>query len=206
MRKVLMAGAAAISLSIMPAVAIAQANVPGSTNSVDDKRPYDMTEEQQGMYDTWPADRQAEYNSLPNDQKLYFWSLDSAKQEGYWALTPEQRMQIAQMTPEQQEQAWASIAAQMSGQTATPPATTMPAEPMSGMDDTDGGMTSPADSAMAPTGGAMPSSASTTPSGATTRYISNATVQGGMTTPTPQADYPVCKGEVQDSCINPGAK
>ena len=173
MRKILMAGAAAISLTIMPAMAIAQASVPGSTNSVDDKRPADMTEDQQAMYDTWPADQQADYNTWPGEYQIYYWGLEPEYQQGYWALTPEQRTRIYDMAPDQQAAAWKSVVAQLNG------------------DSTPASTSSASSSA---TASGMSSSSS-----GNTRFISNEMVQGGMTTPSAQADYPVCKGSVQDS-------
>ena len=210
MRKLLMAGVAAISLTIVPTVAIAQADVPGSTNSVDDKRPTDMNEEQQAMYDTWPADRQADYDTWAPEYQTYYWGLEPQYQEGYWALTPEQRTRIYGMAPEQQKAAWDSVAAQLRGE--APPQTSADGT-SSGMESSSMGSSGTDASGMESSGmassgmaGAGSTSASTMAPAGNTKYISNATVQGGMTTPTPQADYPVCKGEVQDSCINPGAK
>lgn len=159
-----MAGAAAISMAVVPGVVHAQANVPGSTNSVEDKRSdYEMTTKQRTMHDAWPAERQADYATWPYDYQVYYWSLDPAQQEGYWALTPDQRVRIYVMTPEQRLEAWNSVLAQMNG---APAASTSPAT--------------------------------------TTRYVSNEVVEGNRQA-TPQAEYPVCKGEVQDSCINPRA-
>ncbi|MCB2061637.1 MAG: hypothetical protein KDE21_14075 [Novosphingobium sp.] len=162
MRRYLLAGAAAISVAMMPTTLMAQANVAGSTNTVDDKRSdYEMTSEQQAMHDAWTAEQQADYATWPYDYRVYYWSLDPAQQEGYWVLTPDQRVQIYTMVPERRIEAWNSVLAQING-----------------------------------------SSATTAPK--TTRYVSNEVVEGNRT-PQPQAEYPVCKGAVQDSCINPRA-
>ena len=198
MRKLLMASVAAISFTIMPTIAIAQADVPGSTNSVDDKRP--MNADQQSMYDTWPADRQADYDTWSPEYQTYYWGLAPEYQEGYWALTPEQRTKIYGMAPEQQTAAWKSVAAQLRGEAPTAAAG---AATTSNMGAGDTGMSSDMSSGMSSD---MPSSAGAMPATGNTSYTSSAMVQGGMTTPTAQADYPVCKGAVQDSCINPGAK
>lgn len=196
MKNVFLAGAAAISLTILPTVAIAQASGATAENSASSSA---MTAEQKALYDAWPADRKADYDTWNAAQKSYYWGLDSEKRNGYWALTPEQRSQIQGLTPAQQTEAWASIASQLSGQAATP----VPAEPPAMNPDEETGAMPPAGTsapyAPAPTS-MMPGSSGNT------QYTSNVTVQGGLTTPTPKAEYPVCKGDVQDSCTNRGGK
>ncbi len=161
MRNSLVTGAAAISLALMPQMALAQSDVPGSTNSISDKRDaYKMNDAQKSAYEAWLEDRRADYDSWPYDYQVYFWSLEPAYQEGYWILSPEQRLAIYNMTEAQQREAWASVMKQMKVQ----PATTASA----------------------------------------TTFVSKPMVQGDMA-PKLGHDYPICKGDVQDGCINPRA-
>lgn len=145
--------------------------VPGSTNSVADKRgDHAMTPEQQTMYDSWPADRQSDYDTWPSEYQVYYWGLEPDYQTGYWALTPDQRTRVYEMTADQQAAAWTSIMQQLNGS----PATAVQATPSGG-------------------------TASAGAAGDTT-FVSNEMVQAA---PAPrQGEYPVCKGEQQDNCIN----
>ena len=167
MRTILMAGAAAISMAAIPVTSLAQSDVPGSTNSISDKRAvYEMSEEQKGMYDSWPAEKQSEYESWPYDYQVYYWDLDPMYQPGFWALTPEQRTKIYSMEALDQETAWKSVMAQLNGETVA--------------------------------------TAETSSGDVATSYQNSAVVQGNMTAEA-KDEYPVCKGDIQDSCINPRA-
>ncbi len=136
---------------------------------------YVMTSAQQTMYDGWPADRQTTYTAWPDTYKTYYWTLTPSQQTGWWALTDEQRTKVYAMTPEMRTSAWASIEKQMMG---TPSANaSMTAQ------------TATTASAMAGPGNMQ--------------FVSGEVVQ---TTPAAQAaggDYPPCKGDMQDHCINP---
>ncbi|HKX79611.1 MAG TPA: hypothetical protein VJM34_13920 [Novosphingobium sp.] len=192
MRTILLAGAGALAVLAMPAISVAQsdpapsAGVPGSINSVQDKRGgYKLTPEQQAAYDAWPADRRTDYETWPNDYQVYYWTLEPDYQTGYWTLTPEQRTQIHGMTPEQRTQAWASITQQLQ---ANPPSS----EPASPTPPNPATANSPVPPAQPndPTYHAGP-------------------YKGALTAPPPEAankTYPVCSKTVTDSCRNPGGK
>lgn len=174
MKTLLFAGAAALSMAIVPAIGHAQAP-NATTNSVEDKRA-EMTAEQQAMYDSWPADYRTAYDSWPAEQQTmyfvwpadlqtYYWTLTPAQQNAYWMLTDEQKMQVYALPEGQRATTWASIVSQVNAQTGE----TMPAT-------------------QAGTSGSM-------------EFVGNAMVQD---IPAPhQGEYPPCRGEVQDNCINP---
>ena len=142
---------------------------------------YVLTDEQQTMYDGWPADRQTTYDAWPDEVQEYYWTLTPAQVEGWWVLTDDQRVRIYEMTPEARTQAWTQISSQMS---AAPAATT----------------SAPSSTATART--ATTAGAST--SSATPRFVSKEVTQA---TPSGYAaasgeDVPVCRGDQQDGCIN----
>lgn len=191
MRKLMLAGAAALAICSMPAALVAQdavdpamendvtapdsdAGMPqtpppagaAATDMAQTAKPA-MTPQQKSSYDGWAPERQADYDSWTAADQTYFWSLTPDRQEGFLALSPEQRGQIRQMSPQQQEMAWQSVVQQLRGQ----PATT----PMAQADTAATGMTG-------------------APSGTTA-------------TPPPAAsakDYPVCSKTVTDNCRNRG--
>ena len=114
MRNLIFAGAAAIAFTAVPAIA--------QDVAVDaDGTVYVLTDEQQTMYDGWPADRQTTYDAWPDEVQEYYWTLTPAQVEGWWVLTDDQRVRIYEMTPEARTQAWTQISSQMS---AAPAATT----------------------------------------------------------------------------------
>ena len=207
MRNFLMASAAAIAVAAFPAFASAQdmdddmmaeptdspATVPGSTNSVDDKRGDNkMTAEQTTMYESWPEDRRTDYDTWPAEQQVYYWELVPDQREGYWALTADQRGRLYAMTPAQRQAAWQSIMAQMNGQTPPTPAN-QANPPGQGVPTT--GVPNPqaANQAVQP---AMPADPS----------YQGGPYKGAATPPPADAmnkEYPICGATVQDSCINP---
>ena len=170
MRNLILAGAAALAFTTVPAVA--QDVAVDAEGNV-----YVLTDEQQTMYDGWPADRQTSYDGWPYEVQEYYWTLTPVQTEGWWVLTDDQRVRIYEMTPEARTQAWTQISSQMS----SAPAATAPA-------------------ATATTATTAAASAST----AGPRFVSKEVTQA---TPSGYAaasgeDVPVCKGDQQDGCIN----
>jgi len=75
MRNLIFAGAAAIAFTAVPAIA--------QDVAVDaDGTVYVLTDEQQTMYDGWPADRQTTYDAWPDEVQEYYWTLTPAQVEG----------------------------------------------------------------------------------------------------------------------------
>ena len=137
---------------------------------------YVLTDAQQTMYDGWPADRQTAYDGWPDTVQEYYWTLTPVQTEGWWVLNDEQRVRIYEMTPEARAQAWTQIAAQMK------PAATAPASATA----------TAATTASTSTGAPAP------------KFVSREVTQ---TTPAGYKaasgeDMPVCKGDMQDGCIN----
>ena len=117
MRNFVLAGAAALALTAVPA--IAQDVAVDANGDV-----YVLTDSQQTMYDGWPADRQTAYDAWPNTVQEYYWTLTPAQTEGWWVLNDEQRVRIYKMTPEARAQAWTQVAAQMKPNATATAATT----------------------------------------------------------------------------------
>ena len=139
---------------------------------------YVLTGPQQTMYDSWPVERQTAYTAWPNDYKVYYWTLTEPQQNGWWLLTDDQRTRVFAMTPEQRVAAWTAIEGQMAS---------MPA------------------AAASTTATAATTAAVTAGTAARPQFVSNTVVQ---TTPaganaTAKTEYPPCKGDIQDSCVNP---
>ncbi len=190
MRSFLLAGAGILTALAAPVALSAQAT---STVITPDGRVYQMTPEQQALFDAWAAERQTDYRAWPYDYQTYYWTLTPEQQGGYWALTPDQRGMIYKMSPDQRAKAWASVLAQVAGQTpATPPGQANPP----GMGMPTAGVPNPATAAQ-PVPPAMPADSS---------------YQGGpykgALTPAPadamNKTYPVCTRKLQDNCQNPG--
>lgn len=104
MKNFILTGAAVLAFATLPASAQAQ--------SVSHEHGT-MTDQQMGMYDSWPAERKAEYDRWPENVRVYFWSLDPDQQLGWWTLTNDQRARVYAMTPPQRIQAWAAINQQL---------------------------------------------------------------------------------------------
>lgn len=198
MRTVLFAGAAALTLTALPAALGAQSDPSAHDAHAAAAAAYTMTPEQRAMFDAWPSDRQMYYNSLDAAHQAWFWSLTPRQMEGYWVLTADQRERVFAMTPAARANAWASIEAQLAA-----------------------GANDSATSA-ARTGGPVPRGADVVnaqvrPAPSTTTVIADAdpatpdTVvtsnPGNLAPPPAQAmnkTYPVCTRTLQDSCQNPG--
>ena len=191
MRTILLAGAAALSLSALPAALTAQSA---------DSAHATMSAEHHTVYESWTDEQRAYYDALDPTHQEYVWTLTPRQLEGYWVLTPDQRLQVFGMTPEARANAWTSIEAQLAAG-ANNSATSVAAR-------TGGAVPAPAQSANQANARAQPGPATTTvrttPSGQATVTT---TVPGNLTPPPASAmnrDYPVCRGAVQDSCQNPG--
>lgn len=112
MRNIILAGAAALAFTTVPAMA--QDVAVDAEGNV-----YVMSDDQQGMYDAWPADRKAAYDAWPDGVQEYYWTLTPVQVEGWWLLTDDQRVRIYEMTPEARAQAWTQVQAQVPNATAT---------------------------------------------------------------------------------------
>lgn len=112
MRNIILAGAAALAFTTVPAMA--QDVAVDAEGNV-----YVMSDDQQGMYDAWPGDRQAAYDAWPDGVQEYYWTLTPVQVEGWWLLTDDQRVRIYEMTPEARAQAWKQVQAQVPNATAT---------------------------------------------------------------------------------------
>lgn len=117
MKKLILAGAAALAFTAVPAsaqdVAVdAEGNV------------YVLTEVQQADFDAWPVERRTLYSAWPYGVQEYYWTLTPTQADGWWVLTDPQRVSVFEMTPEQRTIAWTQIAAQMNGSTTASVATT----------------------------------------------------------------------------------
>lgn len=117
MKNVILAGAAALAFTAVPAMA--------QDVAVDaDGNVYVMTDAQQTMFDSWPPERQTMYEAWPNTVQEYYWTLEPDQVDGWWMLNDQQRVRIYEMTPEQRATAWTQIAAQMNGNTTSATART----------------------------------------------------------------------------------
>lgn len=202
MRKLLIGAMAAFAAAASPLALHAQdtakdeavQGVPGSTNSITDKRgDFAMSEDQQAIYDSWDADQQTQYTAWEPTYREYYWTLPEERQRGYWMLTPDQRMQIYNMTPEQRELAWQSITAQLAGMTPATPAT-QANPPGEGMPTNTVPTPETAEEAVPP---AMPADES----------YEGGPYKGALTPPpVTNKEYPVCTRTLKDGCRNPGGK
>ena len=114
MRNLILAGAAALAFTAVPAMADHHMEADA----------YTWSDAQKAMYDGWPADRQTAYDAWPANVQEYYWTLTPAQTSGWWVLNDEQRVRIYEMTPQQRTAAWTQIAAQMNGSNASTTATT----------------------------------------------------------------------------------
>jgi hypothetical protein len=220
MRPIVLASAAALVLTALPSVLVAQDSTATTTpvptsdgtttvtttdtavarpaaraGSAARSKPQVMTVQQKTTFATWPSQRRSAYEAWPIDYKTYYWTLTPVQQEGYWALTPDQRGQIYRMSPEQRAAAWTAIQQQRAGQTPTTPAgqANPPGEGMP-----TAGVPNPqvANQAAQP---AMP---------ADERY-QGGPYKGALTPPPADAmgkSYPVCSRTVTDACRNHAGK
>ncbi len=134
-----------------------------------------MSDAQRTMYNDWPDDRRTSYDAWPETYRSYYWTLTPSQQTGWWALTDEQRARVYAMTPEMRTTAWASIEKQM---TSTPSANS---------------------SVTAQTA----TTASMSAGPGNMQFVSGEVVQTTPAASGAGTDYPPCKGDMQDHCINP---
>ncbi len=156
MNKLILVGAAALSLIA----------VPGTAQDTD-AGAYDMNTTQQQMFMNWPDEMRIAYTRWPAELQAYYWTLTPQQMDGWWVLTDDQRNRIFVATPELRAQAWTAIAAQMAAN---------------------------------PTSRASMQPGATTMSG-NIRWVSNPVVQ--RIPPPHQGEYPVCKSDADDNCMNP---
>lgn len=150
-----------------------------------------LTADQRGSYEEWPEERRGAYGLWPPEHRTYYWTLEPSQQEAYWLLTEEQRAQIGTMTPAQRQAAWQSITRQVAAG-ANNSDTSIAAR-------TGAAVPAPAQSANAANARAAPPAPDT--AGAVRSY------PGNLSPPPASAmnkTYPVCRGQVQDNCQNPG--
>lgn len=199
MRKMFLAGSAALALIAVPAATMAQGAADQGTGDMPpaaDMAPgagATMSADQQAKYDAMSAEQRSDYDTWPGEYQSYYWTLSPEQQQGYWALTPDQRGQIYRMSPEQRQAAWTSVMQQLAGQTpTTPPGQANP--PGEGMPTAGVPAPQTAEQAVRP---AMPADES----------YQGGPYKGALTPPPATAmnkDYPVCSKTVQDNCRNPG--
>lgn len=135
-----------------------------------------LNEVQQGVYAAWTAEQRASYDGWPREQQEYFWTLTPEQVDGWWVLTADQRTQVYSATPEQRAIAWSQIAAQMDGTAAADASAT----------------------------GAATSVTATTSTGVTHQFVRSEVIQATpASTVAAGAEYPPCKGEQKDGCVNP---
>jgi len=173
MKNIILAGAAALSMTASPALS-------QSTAMGDDD--YIMNDEQTVMYDQWPADRQTMYGEWPADVQEYYWTLDPMQTEAWWMLNDRQRVAIYRMTPPQRTQAWTAIGTQLDA------ARTQGAS---------------SNAAMAQSDQTMPGDARSRSMEGSPQFVSNEMVQDTPNDRMTPGEYPPCRGDRQDSCINP---
>ncbi len=107
MKNIILAGAAALALTAVPAAA--DHHMEGETTV------YELGEDQVVIYEGWPEERRVVYDAWPYGVQEYYWTLEPAQTEGWWVLTDPQRVRIYEMTPEQRAMAWQQINSQLSG-------------------------------------------------------------------------------------------
>ena len=164
--------------TIMAGVAaLALASLPAFAQNADADVTVTLSTDQQAIYDAWTADERAAYDLWPPAHRTYYWTLPPERQQAYRYLTEDQRMQIDRMNLTQRDAAWKSIDAQIAA-----------------------GANNSATSVAARTGGTVPAPAQSA-------TVVTRTVPGNLTPPPASAmnkTYPVCRGNVQDSCQNAG--
>jgi hypothetical protein len=181
MRTLLLTGAAALSLAAVPFVAAAQqASASAQTSTEAHAANHTLTAEQQAAFDAWAADRQAIYVAWPPAYQGYYWTLTPSQQEAYFLLSAEQRAQIDAMNAQQRTLAWQSIERQVAG---APTA-------------------NEANAAVKPV---TETTVATLPTPSGPQQVITTTTSNAVPPPASalNKEYPVCRGAVQDSCINP---
>lgn len=119
MRNLMLAAAAALSLSAVPTAVAAQA-LPGGPEAAT--ATYTMTDVQHALYSKWREDRRIAYDAWTPELQQFFWALEPQQQRGWWVLTPAQRTMVTQMTPENRAKAFESVVAQLNASEGLSPA------------------------------------------------------------------------------------
>ncbi len=162
------------------ATALSMVSVPAMADHHQGESAYDMSPQQQAMYDELDADQRALFDTYtPDQQTLYFgwndalrgyyWSLNEQQQDAWWYLDDEQRVTLFQMqAPERREATWNAIIAQV--------------DELEARD------------------ASSQQAYSASEDSRDMRFVSNAVVQD---VPAPhQGEYPVCESDADDNCIN----
>lgn len=182
--KTLMQASAAIALGVatmaVPSVAAAQDAV-GGTNSIEDKRGYDALDEaQKAEYDAWPAEYQDEFWTYPADYRTAYWGWPADYRTAYWAWPDSYQTYYWDLTPEQQTAWWALTDEQRGRILAMTPDQQLAAW----------------ESINAQIAAQQADEAET--------VMASDTVKNDIPPPR-DGEYPVCGGDIQDSCIQPRA-
>ena len=107
MKNIILAGAAALAFTAVPAAA--------DHHTEGEVKVYTLGEDQLVVYEGWPEDRRVLYDAWPYGVQEYYWTLEPTQSDGWWMLTDPQRVRIYEMTPEQRAMAWQQINAQLAG-------------------------------------------------------------------------------------------
>lgn len=99
-----MANPTLVAAMVQDEAAVAEDGVTTSASSP-------MTDEQQAIYDMWPADKQSAFMAWPAETQGYFWSLSAERQDLFWRLTDDNKISLTAMGPEDQASAWQMIEA-----------------------------------------------------------------------------------------------
>jgi len=187
MKTFLKAGAALMLGTAAPSIAMAQDN-PASVNSVNDKRTYDALDEaQQAEYDNWnetyrtayvgwPYEYQETFWTYPADYRTAYWSWPADYQSSYWTWPADYQAYYWDLTDSQQQAWWALTPDQREKILAM-----TPEQQLAAWDSINAQITAQQEPE--------------------TVMASDTKV---MDAPAPRTgEYPVCKGDVQDSCIQP---
>lgn len=193
----LMLGTATIAA---PSITFAQDNA-ASVNSVNDKRGYDALDDaQKTEFDSWteayqadylgwpyeyqtefwtyPVDYRTSYWGWPADYRTAYWSWPNDYRTSYWTWPDNYQSYYWDLTDEQQT-AWWALSPEQRGQILA----MTPEQQLAAWDSINAQIT-----------------ASQEPE---TVLTSNTTVEAA---PAPRTgEYPICSGEIQDSCIQPRA-
>lgn len=133
----------------------------------------ELTVTQQAMYDAWTAEQQTTYDAWPVEAQTYYWTLDEMQQDVWWNNLND-------------EQRVRIVAMTIPQRTA---AWTSISNQLNAANNA-------ASSNASATARSTPSATS-----GSINYRGNAMVQD---IPAPhQGEYPVCKGDLDDNCINP---
>lgn len=169
MKTLILASAAALAIAA-PVVAQDAVAVTASGDV------YVLTDTQQVMYDSWPAERQTMYTAWPSTYQTYYWTLTEPQQAGWWMLTNDQRARVYAMTPEARVAAWTAIEGQMAS-----------------MPSANASMTAQVATTAAATNSVV----------GAPRMVSGEVLQTTPAATRANGEYPVCSKTVTDGCINP---